>query len=221
MKLTSSESQQLIHGLIAAFPNRSRMGIILAAPSVERLMARIVTGGTLDADYFQIVQAANDEGWIDRLLDGIPHSYPVRIVAAALAIAVPVLAIIWVLAIPQRAGLMIFPQQMVALMLGLSLAVCFLRGTGWVDIALAAASLGLAAHVFLRFPVLSERAWMHPTEAMILGVVVMVLLMEGLRRVIGIMLIIIFATIVLYAVAGQHVPGALQGRPQPLADVLK
>lgn len=71
MKLTSSESQQLIHGLIAAFPNRGRMEIILAAPPVERLMARIVTGGTLDADYFQIVQAANDEGWINRLLDGI------------------------------------------------------------------------------------------------------------------------------------------------------
>ncbi|MEE2860065.1 MAG: TRAP transporter permease [Paracoccus sp. (in: a-proteobacteria)] len=150
----------------------------------------------------------------------------VRIAAAVLAVAVPLLAMAWVLALPQRAGLMIFPQQTVALMLGLSLAVCFLRGgpdrgPNALDIALALASLALAAHVFWRFPLLSERAWSHPTEATILGIAVILLVMEGLRRVIGAMLIVIFAILVLYAVAGQHVPGALQGRAQPIGDVLQ
>ncbi|MCD1618882.1 TRAP transporter fused permease subunit [Salipiger manganoxidans] len=158
--------------------------------------------------------------------DSVTHTAPGRHVSAVLAVAVPLLAMAWVLALPQRAGLMIFPQQMVALMLGLSLAVCFLRprpGTslGLLDRLLAAASLALAAHVFIRFPVLSERAWDHPVEAATVGVAVILLVMEGLRRVIGITLIIIFAALVLYAVAGQWVPGALQGRPQPIGDVLQ
>lgn len=71
MKLSSAETLQLVKGLTEAFPNRVKLDMILAAPPIEKSLARVVTGGTLDADYFQLVQAANDEGWIGRLLDGL------------------------------------------------------------------------------------------------------------------------------------------------------
>ena len=49
-----------------------------------------------------------------------------RRVMAVLAFVVPVLAMAWVLAVPQRMGLMVFPEQMAGLMLCLALAVSFL-----------------------------------------------------------------------------------------------
>ncbi|MDH2328651.1 TRAP transporter fused permease subunit [Cereibacter sp. SYSU M97828] len=142
-------------------------------------------------------------------------------VRSALAVTVPVLAVGWVLSIPQRMGIMIFPEQMAALMLGISLAVCFLKTFRVQDMALAAVSLALGVHVFIRFQTLSEGAWSHPVESLALGLVVTAVVMEGLRRVIGNTLIVIFALLVLYAVAGHLVPGALQGRPQPLEDVIR
>ena len=140
---------------------------------------------------------------------------------SALAVTVPVLAVGWVLSIPQRMGLMIFPEQMAALMLGISLAVCFLRGTRPADLALALASLVLGVHVFVRFQTLSEGAWAHPVESTVLGVAVTLIVMEGLRRVIGNTLIVIFGLLVVYAVAGDLVPGALKGRPMPIEDVIR
>lgn len=71
MKLSAAESVELVAGLIAAFPSRDKLARIIAAPPAERLMARIVVPGTLDSEYFQLVQAANEEGWIDRLLAGL------------------------------------------------------------------------------------------------------------------------------------------------------
>lgn len=151
-----------------------------------------------------------------------------RAVMASLAMLVPLIAIAGVLGGPQKLGLMIFPEQLAALMLCASLAVCFLRATlmakarFWpLDLGLAAVSLALGLHVFVRFQTLSEGAHQHPTEALILGIIVTVLLMEGLRRLIGYTLIVIFGALMLYAVAGQYVPGPLQGRPQPLADVMR
>lgn len=152
----------------------------------------------------------------------------VQVATSALALLVPVLAVIWVLAIPQRMGIMIFPEQTAGLMLGISLAVCFLRASQmpqspWPagDIALGIISLMIGIHVFVRFQVLSEGAWQHQTEALILGLVLSLVVLEGLRRVIGWTLIWIFLLLVLYAVAGQLVPGAMQGRPQPLDDVIR
>lgn len=71
MKLSAAESVQLVSGLIAAFPNRGKLEQILVAPPVETALARVVVAGTLDSEYFQLVQAANEEGWIDRLLEGL------------------------------------------------------------------------------------------------------------------------------------------------------
>lgn len=149
-------------------------------------------------------------------------------VVAGLATLVPLIAVAGVLGLPQRLGLMVFPQQLAALMLCTSLAVCFLRcslssaARFWqLDLGLALASLALGVHVFIRFQTLSEGAHRHPGEALILGCMVVGLMMEGLRRVIGYTLIVIFGALLLYAVAGHYVPGALQGRPQPLGDVLR
>jgi TRAP transporter 4TM/12TM fusion protein len=148
--------------------------------------------------------------------------------AGILAAGVPAASIIWIASVPQRLGLLVYPEQVAALMLGSALAVVFFRavqpGRGalnLIDLGLGFAAFLLGLAVFIRFPTLSEGSFLHPTESMLFGVATTILVMEGLRRVIGWALIVIFAVMFLYALFGDYVPGALTGRPQPVADVFR
>lgn len=150
------------------------------------------------------------------------------VLSRILSLVVPFLALLWVVALPQRLGLLIYPEQIVALMFGASLAVVYFRRTGreqpmaaMLNTAAGYLSLALGLYVFVRFPVLSEGTHAHPTEALTLGLLVTALSLEALRRVVGWTLIIIFALLFAYAVFGDWVPGALQGRPMAAADVLR
>jgi TRAP transporter 4TM/12TM fusion protein len=151
-----------------------------------------------------------------------------RMVADFLSAAVPILSILWILAVPQKLGLLIYPEQVAALMLGAALAVVFYRSIGpeqpakgLLDLVLGTLSAALGIYVYVRFPVLSEGSFQHPTEAMLIGVVATGLIMEGMRRVIGWSLIVIFAGMFVYALFGDYLPGPLVGRPQPIGDVFR
>lgn len=150
------------------------------------------------------------------------------ILATTLACLVPLLAVAWILALPQRLGLLVYPEQVAALMLGSAMAVIYLRDIFLtslprksLDIVLGLGSLGLGLYWYWRFPILSEGAFLHPTETLILGVVAVLLVMEALRRIIGWTLVIIFLALFLYALFGDWVPGALTGRPLPADDVFR
>ena len=154
-------------------------------------------------------------------------SAPVRSASALFAALVPVLAIGWVMKIPSSLGLLIFPEQVAALMLALSLAAIYLNSLGQrglpavVDLAAAGLSLVMGAWVFLRFQVLSENAFLHPTEALLLGIVVVSLVVDTVRRVIGWMLVGILGLFVAYALFGDRMPAALAGRAMSLSEVLQ
>lgn len=147
---------------------------------------------------------------------------------SGLAFLVPVVAVLWVLSVPQRTGLLVFPEQVAALMLGAALFVVYGRGVeagegarAAVDALLAFASLAMGVYVYVRFPVLSEGVHNHPTEGMALGIVVSVLVLEGLRRVVGWTLVAITLAMFAYALWGDYVPGALRGRSLPFGDIMR
>jgi len=157
-----------------------------------------------------------------------PAARALLLLSKAQAVLVPLLAVVWIMAVPQRMGLLVYPEQIAALMLGAAMSVVYLRdfetkrGAGAAaDAFLGLASLALGLYVFVRFPVLSEGAFLFPTESLILGVVVTILVMEALRRVVGWTLVVIFALLFLYALFGDYVPGPLVGRPLPVDDVLR
>jgi TRAP transporter 4TM/12TM fusion protein len=149
----------------------------------------------------------------------------------ALAAVVPIIAIAWIMAVPRRLGLLVYPEQVAALLLGLALAVVFLREPApdrprapavlAIDTLLGFAAIGLGIWVYIRFPILSEGSFLRPNEALAVGLVTVALVMEGLRRAIGWALVVIFAVLLLYALFGDLVPGALTGRPQPLGDLVR
>ncbi len=78
MKLTPAETTAMLNALVAAFPNRGKMRILLANPPVARNVDLIASPGTIDVEYFQIVQAANDQGWIDTLFIALRGMDPVN-----------------------------------------------------------------------------------------------------------------------------------------------
>lgn len=161
-------------------------------------------------------------------MDKTPARPVFQVIAKVLAFLVPLVAVVWVLAIPQRMGFLIYPEQAAALMLGAALCVAFSRDaaktTGPVA-AIHAALAGLAfcvgLYVYVRFPVLSEGSHLHPTEAFVLGLIVAGLVLEGLRRVVGWTLVFITLAMFCYALWGHLVPGPLRGRGQDFADVMR
>ncbi|UXU76506.1 MULTISPECIES: effector-associated domain EAD1-containing protein [unclassified Paracoccus (in: a-proteobacteria)] len=78
MRLSGAECQELLRALIAAFPQAARLDMILTAPPIERALARISAPDTLDVQYHRLVQAANDEGWMDRLCQGLRQADPIN-----------------------------------------------------------------------------------------------------------------------------------------------
>ncbi|SNR44849.1 hypothetical protein EYF88_08320 [Paracoccus sediminis] len=79
MKLNSYEEQQLYKGLLEAFPDRATLDIILSQDPIGKPLYRVVPSGTLLTEYPQLVLAANAQGWIGDLLDGLraaPHVNP-------------------------------------------------------------------------------------------------------------------------------------------------
>lgn len=145
-----------------------------------------------------------------------------------LCLVVALLPVAWALNAPLWLGLLLYPEQVAGLMLGLAACTVFLRTvperTGplvFVDLGLALASLWVGVHYVWRFPVLSEGAFFHPEESLALGIGVAVVSLEGLRRLGAWSLIAILGALVVYALFSDLVPGKLQGRPIPADDIVR
>lgn len=142
------------------------------------------------------------------------------IVAAALTVG----AAAWSLDVPRYMAWSLYPQQFFAAALALSLALAFLvlpakRGTPrdrvpWYDLVAAALGFCAAGYIAFRYPQLVNAVFLRPAAAYIPGAVIVVLLLEALRRATGWALVIIVAVFLIYALLGNYVPGRLAARAQ-------
>lgn len=152
----------------------------------------------------------------------------VNLLAGTLTLA----AIAQAASLPSRLGYSYYTEQFLALVLGLSLALIFLvtgragRSEGGdgqpslLDWILSLTGLSLGLYVTVAYPYLVSNAMTLPWDALIVGVALFLLVLEGLRRAVGWTLVIVVVVIVLYGMIGHLVPGALQTRevsPQRLA----
>jgi TRAP transporter 4TM/12TM fusion protein len=144
----------------------------------------------------------------------------------ALGLGVALLPLVAILGLPSRLGLFILDEQIAALILACGLGVVFLRLPGEGHMAtlssacLAAASLGFGLALAIRFPALSEGAFFRPVEAALFGLVAILLIAEGLRRVVGWTLTIVFAALFAYALLGHLLPSAVAGKSQSPLQLL-
>ena len=142
-----------------------------------------------------------------------------RFVAAcitALAVSLPLLSIAWAVNLQRYLGLAFFNEQVVAVFLGLAMALVFLTRPlpgrlRLLDLAGAALSLAACFYVAARYGDLLERMWMRPLDAVVTGTVILVLLVEAVRRAAGGALTVLLLLALVFALIGHMMPGQLQG----------
>jgi len=147
-----------------------------------------------------------------------------RPIADALAFLVTLTAICWALSVPRYLGLGFYPQQYFAAILALVLPIAFLTLPGrrlqvreivpWYDVVLAVLSFCAVAYIAVGYPQFVLQIFSRPLEVWLPGVVIVVLVLEALRRATGWALVIIICAFLLYALFGNLIPGRLQGRSQ-------
>ncbi|SFR12570.1 TRAP transporter permease [Poseidonocella sedimentorum] len=155
---------------------------------------------------------------------------PLRWAIAALATAMCLFCILWNLDLSTRLGLAIRHQQYLALQLGLALAITYLHygwsgragvRTGPVGIAIAALCLGTLLYAAYDYVWLLREQFYRPWQITLIGSVVVLAVMEGVRRRAGMMLFTIVLVFLVYALFADRVGGRLIGRalsPQRLVD---
>ena len=129
--------------------------------------------------------------------------------------------ILWNVEAPTRLGFAILKQQYMAFQLALALAIAFLRfgpnGKKKENIGIVDGLIGITAFIVLLYAawdfswLLKEQAY-RPWQITVIGAVVVIAVMEGVRRRAGWMLFSIIAVFLLYALVADKVPGQLIGK---------
>lgn len=145
-------------------------------------------------------------------------------IATGIAAALTLGAAGWALQLQQYLAWSLYPQQFFAAVLALALPLAFLmmparRGTPrgrvpWYDVVAAALAFLASGWIAVRYPDLVNIIFAHPATTYVPGVIIVLLLLEALRRTTGWALVIIVAVFLLYALFGNHVPGRLAARAQ-------
>ena len=116
----------------------------------------------------------------------------------------------WVIDLPRRLlGLSFYTEQLLAVCLGLALALSFVnarfeRGVGWVGAALA---LMICGYIAVRYEDLTLSIAMLPAEGVIGSAILVLLVLEATRRSAGGVLVAIILIISAYVFVGPYMPG--------------
>jgi TRAP-type uncharacterized transport system fused permease subunit len=147
----------------------------------------------------------------------------VRILGAVLAIA----ALADALDIYRTLGMELFKEQKLVFYLGLALAIAFLlkpfKGkhkmhVPWYDWLLACISLVCCIFVAVEYERIFEQIYEEPLDALIIGGVILVLLIDALRRATGPVLAIFLTVFLIIGATSHLIPGQMQGRQVPWSE---
>ncbi|WP_417674427.1 TRAP transporter permease [Roseibium sp.] len=132
-----------------------------------------------------------------------------------------VACILWNIEAPTRLGFAILKQQYMAFQLGLALTIAYLRynwrgeakaGIGWLDGAIALIAFSVLMYAAYDFSWLLKEQAYRPWQITVIGAVVTLTVMEGVRRRAGWMLFAIVGVFLIYALFADKVPGDLIGK---------
>ena len=152
-----------------------------------------------------------------------PVPAALRGLISTLAVALIAVVVAWSTDLFRLAGVLLFSQQFLNGVLALSIPLTFIvhragqrRGGGippWYDVGAAVVGGGAAVYMAVRFPALSELIHEAPADGLIAGLLVLLAVLEGLRRTVGHILTGVVIFFILLALVGHLLPGDLQARP--------
>ena len=126
-------------------------------------------------------------------------------------------------------GTSIFNQQALGLVLGLTLAIVFIttpiKGNKrtrvpFYDLIFAALGIIIGLYIAIRYPEVSSEFYARRFEAFCIGIIILPLVIEALRRTAGLGLVVILSIFLLYGLLAHIVPGQLNGRSQSLYKLI-
>ncbi len=91
---------------------------------------------------------------------------------------------------------------------------------GLIDVCFAAVGAGVAFYLTFNFESLLLRAGDQNTLDIVIGIIAVLLVLEGARRVVGLPIAIIASVFLLYAVVGPYMPGFLNHRGYSIARIV-
>ena len=151
-----------------------------------------------------------------------PVSPVVRVLRPVLAVALAGGGLAWSADLYTLVGIVVFPPQIMAPMMGTAIALVYLhyparRGTArgrlpWYDALAAIVGFAVTLYASYVYPTIINELIFVPPDAVAVGVVLYVLCLEGLRRTTGNALTIIVVLFSIYALLGHLVPGDMQTR---------
>lgn len=134
------------------------------------------------------------------------------LLADVLATVMTLTAVLYALDLPQMLGYAPFTEQYVAVILSFVLPLAYLsqpRFQGhlvWIDRAAALAGFLACWYVAARYPVFVNELVYKPLDGVIVASLIVVLMIEAVRRTTGLGLTIIVVVFILYAMVGHLVP---------------
>jgi TRAP transporter 4TM/12TM fusion protein len=149
-----------------------------------------------------------------------PHARTLFLLQALLVACV----VGWVLDLQRSVlGLNLYTEQLLLVVLGLAIAICFLvtrARPAWWDQAAAFGGLALCLTLAWRYPQLSTELTARPLDGVLMAAALCLLVWEGTRRMAGLSLVVFTAAGVVYAMFGHHLPGIFQSRPVDFTRLL-
>lgn len=137
------------------------------------------------------------------------------------ALLIVVLGLLFIFRVHNRFGIPLYTEQWVGIFLSLFLFNTFLcmppskrsplDRLPWYDWILALLSLPAGLWLTINYPTIVIKLGEVTTERVIFGGLAILLLLEAVRRVIGLSLVIIALVFILYAKLSSYLPGALKG----------
>ncbi len=140
----------------------------------------------------------------------------------ASAFLLAALCVFWALDPQTMFGFAIYREQFLSVVLGLTLSTCYLTTTvrrrtpqrlAWYDAAAAVLGLAVALWMSWQWERLLVAVGDQTTEVLVIGIIMVFLVMEGLRRATGLALFIVVVVFIIYAFVGDQVPGELKALP--------
>tara|TARA_B100000315_G_scaffold229372_1_gene238906 strand:- start:5978 stop:7924 length:1947 start_codon:yes stop_codon:yes gene_type:complete len=152
---------------------------------------------------------------------------------AVLAVILTVAAIAWAADLFRMVGLLLYTEQFLSGILAIAIPLVFLsirfrknktgetaaRPIPWYDFVFSGVGFIAAVYMAIRYPQLAELVSDAPLEGLIPGIIIVVLLIEGLRRTVGHALTILVVLFVLMGLFGHLLPGKLAGKEMLWQDL--
>ena len=153
----------------------------------------------------------------------------IRYLSYSCAGLMSVLSILWGLQVNAYLGIPLFKEQFLAVMLGLVLCAIFLTvrfsgkkggAVSWFDAVLAALSIATMFYIAFDYRRFQIEFPYGPLDMVIIGTLVVVLVLEGLRRAVGKVLFFIVIFFIVYGLLGHLVPSPFTGRYSRIDNLL-